>query len=92
VVFSDFSKLLVPLGIMFQGFQRVPCSTPPVRIVGFSPSPATTTDANPPMVARLAKYTPIRNKRLQLPQVPEVAGMDLNEEAGEHETSFLNLR
>jgi hypothetical protein len=40
------------------------------------------------MGARLAKYTPIRNKRLQLPQVPEVAGMDLNEEAGEDENGF----
>jgi hypothetical protein len=44
------------------------------------------------MGARLAKYTPIRNKRLQLPQVPEVAGMDLNEEAGEDETSFIKLQ
>jgi hypothetical protein len=40
------------------------------------------------MGARLAKYTPIRNKQLQLPQVPEVAGMDLNEEAGEDENGF----
>jgi hypothetical protein len=54
------------------GVVRVPYSAPAVRILGFNPvTPASARVVQPQLQERLAKYTPIRNKRLQLPEKPE---------------------